>query len=109
MYAARNAEVLTCHEVPLREISPQPGWIEFDPIEIWQNVVECIETATQNLIILNINPNDIVAVAVTNQRETTVLWNSLTGLPLYNAIGMYLLLLLLCISLETQVLINSFP
>lgn len=87
MYATRNAEVLTCHEVPLREISPQPGWIEFDPIEIWQSVVECIETATQNLCLLNINPADIVALAVTNQRETTVLWNNVTGLPLYNAIG----------------------
>lgn len=87
IYAARNAEVLTCHEVALREISQQPGWIEFDPIEVWQSVVECIETATQNLILLDINPADIVAIAITNQRETTILWNNLTGLPLHNAIG----------------------
>lgn len=71
----------------MKEISHQPGWLEFDPIEIWQGVVECIENATQNLIILDISPADIVALAVTNQRETTVLWNQLTGLPLYNAIG----------------------
>lgn len=73
----------------LREICTQPGWVEFDPIEIWQGVVECIETATQNLILLDINPADIVAIAVTNQRETSLLWNNLTGLPLYNAIGMH--------------------
>lgn len=56
-------------------------------MEIWQSVVECIEAVVKNLNILDINPDDIVALAVTNQRETTVLWHKLTGLPLYNAIG----------------------
>lgn len=87
VYAARNAEVLTCHEVQLKEINIQPDWVEFDPLEIWQNVCECIEGAVRNLVILDINPNDIIALAVTNQRETTLLWNSETGKPLYNAIG----------------------
>lgn len=87
MYAARNAEVLTCHEIQLKEINTQPDWVEFDPLEIWQNVCDCIEGAVRNLVILDINPNDIIALAVTNQRETTILWNSETGKPLFNAIG----------------------
>lgn len=87
IYAARNAEVLTCHEVELKEINTQSDWVEFDPLEIWQSVVECIETVVKNLKILDINPDDIVALAITNQRETTVLWHKLTGVPLYNAIG----------------------
>lgn len=81
--------MLTCHEVQLKEINTQSDWVEFDPLEIWQNVGECIEGAVRNLIILDINPNDIIALAVTNQRETTILWNSETGKPLYNAIGKF--------------------
>lgn len=87
VYAARNAEVLTCHEIQLKEINTQPDWVEFDPLEIWQSVCDCIEGAVRNLIILDINPNDVIALALTNQRETTILWNSETGKPLYNAIG----------------------
>jgi glycerol kinase len=52
-----------------------------------EKIKSAIETATQNLILLDINPADIVAIAITNQRETTILWNNLTGLPLHNAIG----------------------
>lgn len=89
VYAARNAEVLTCHEVQVKEISTQQSWVEVDPLEIWQNVLECIQVAVQNLVILDIDPDDIRAVALTNRRDTTVLWNKTTGRPLYNAIGMF--------------------
>lgn len=61
--------------------------MEIDPLEIWQNVVECIQMAVQNLVILDINPDDIVALAITNRRDTTVLWHKTNGRPLYNAIG----------------------
>lgn len=71
----------------LKEINTQSDWVEFDPLEIWQSVVECMEAVVKNLYILDINPDDIVALAITNQRETTVLWHKLTGVPLYNAIG----------------------
>lgn len=87
VYAARNAEVLTCHELPVKEINAQNGWSEVDPLEIWQNVVECIQTAVQNLEILDINPDDIVAIGLTNQRDTSVMWHKESGRPLYNAIG----------------------
>lgn len=49
--------------------------------------MECINEGTRNLIILEINPADIVALGVTNQRETTVLWHKINGTPIYNAIG----------------------
>lgn len=87
VFAAQNAEILTDYEVSLTQISHKPGWIEICPIEIWKSVVECIENATKNLTILDISIADIVAIGVTNQRETTVLWHKLTGVPLYNAIA----------------------
>lgn len=80
--------MLTCHEIALKEINAQTHWAEVDPLDIWQNVLECIQVAVQNLVILDINPDDIVALAITNRRDTTVLWNKVTGRPLYNAIGM---------------------
>ncbi|XP_053669620.1 glycerol kinase [Anopheles nili] len=87
IYATRNAEVLTCHESHLECHSPQSGWVEFEPLTIWQTARVCLETAVKNLIILDINPLDIVAIGVCNQRETTVLWDRTTGSPLCNAIG----------------------
>ncbi|GAB0086883.1 Glycerol kinase [Sergentomyia squamirostris] len=87
IYAARNAEILTCHEVPLKVISPKPGWIEYDPVEVWKSVIECTENAIRNLILLDINPQDIIAVGVTNQRETVVVWSVETGEVLHNAIA----------------------
>lgn len=89
VYASKNAEILTCHEIPIKEISTQNDWIEFDPIDIWCNVIACVDGAVNNLVILDINPDDIVAISVVNQRETTLLWNKITGKPLYNAIGKY--------------------
>ncbi|XP_055382290.1 glycerol kinase [Condylostylus longicornis] len=87
VYAAKNAEILTCHEIRIKQISQNTGWLEFDPLEIWANVNECIEISSKNLKILDINPLDIVAVGICNQRGTTVLWHSKTGLPFYNAIA----------------------
>lgn len=90
----KNAEILTCHEAPIQAISQKPGWIEYDPVEIWKCVVECINVGTKNLIFLDINPGDIIALGITNQRETTVLWHRKTGMPVYNAIGQFTQMLL---------------
>lgn len=87
IYAARNAEVLTCHEEPLEAISPHSGWVEFDPARIWAKIRCCIERAVQNLELLEIDLRDMVAVGVCNQRETSVLWDRMTGEALCNAIG----------------------
>uniref|UniRef100_A0A8D8F9L8 glycerol kinase n=1 Tax=Culex pipiens TaxID=7175 RepID=A0A8D8F9L8_CULPI len=87
IYAAKNAEVLTCHEEKLTVISPQSGWVEFDPVQIWQSARDCINSGVQNLLLLDIDPRDIVGLGVCNQRESSVLWDGDSGRPLCNAIG----------------------
>src|ERR1700760_2057497 len=66
-----------------RQIFPRPGWVEHDAEEIWENVQ--IVTA-EALARLKIGPADLAAVGITNQRETTVLWDRATGKPVHNAI-----------------------
>ena len=66
-----------------QQIYPKPGWVEHNPLEIWQSTCEVINEALRNN---KIKVNDIIAVGVTNQRETTVLWDKDTGKPVYNAI-----------------------
>jgi glycerol kinase len=66
-----------------RQITPQPGWVEHDPLEIWERTQKVIrKTLTEG----NIPSGRIAAVGITNQRETTLVWNRRTGEPLYNAI-----------------------
>src|SRR5688500_15645428 len=65
------------------QIYPKPGWVEHDPLEIWTRTQEVIEGALDQG---NISAKEIAAVGITNQRETTVVWNKNTGKPIYNAI-----------------------
>ncbi|XP_055585902.1 glycerol kinase-like [Uranotaenia lowii] len=87
IFAAKNAEVMTCHEEKLEIMSPQTGWVEFDPGQIWNACWECIERAIQNLMLLDIDPLTLVTIGLCNQRETCVLWDRTSGRPLCNAIG----------------------
>lgn len=66
-----------------RQIYPRPGWVEHDAAEIWRNAQNVIEAA---LAEANVSASDLSAVGVTNQRETTVLWDAATGAPLHHAI-----------------------
>jgi glycerol kinase len=66
-----------------RQIFPQPGWVEHDAVEIWDNTREVIGNA---LARANLTRHNIAAVGITNQRETTVVWDRNTGKPVYNAI-----------------------
>ncbi|XP_046627244.1 glycerol kinase-like isoform X1 [Neodiprion virginianus] len=86
VFAAETAEVLTYHQVSVSQSYPKEGWVEQDPVEIIKAVKECLDQTVSNLQQLTIDPSDIVAIGVTNQRETTIVWDSLTGEPLYNAI-----------------------
>ncbi|XP_050345692.1 glycerol kinase-like isoform X2 [Nymphalis io] len=86
VFAANTSEVLTYHQVSLKRFSPQEGWVEQDALEILSAVLECIEVTIDNLRRLDINPEDVVGIGITNQRETTIVWNSTTGEPLYSAI-----------------------
>jgi glycerol kinase len=65
------------------QIYPKPGWVEHNPMEIWDRTKEVIHGA---LVKAKVDPKDIAAVGVTNQRETTVVWEKATGKPVYNAI-----------------------
>ncbi len=65
------------------QIYPKPGYVEHDAVEILQTQVQAMQ---QTLLISGANPEEIAAISITNQRETTVAWDSKTGLPIYNAI-----------------------
>ena len=66
-----------------RQILPQAGWVEHDPIEVWDNVREVVALA---LAKADIAASEVAALGITNQRETTVVWNKATGQPVCNAI-----------------------
>jgi glycerol kinase len=65
------------------QIYPQPGWVEHDPEEIWRRTQEVISAAMQER---GLRPQDIAAIGITNQRETTIVWNRKTGEAVYNAL-----------------------
>jgi len=65
------------------QIYPKPGWVEHDPMEIWARTLDVIDGGLKKS---SIDPKDIAAVGITNQRETTVVWEKATGKPVYNAI-----------------------
>ena len=65
------------------QIFPQPGWVEHDPIEIRDNVRATMDEALRSA---DLKPSDLAAIGIANQRETTVLWDRQTGLPVYNAL-----------------------
>jgi glycerol kinase len=66
-----------------QQIYPKPGWVEHDPEEIWQRTREVI---VQAMAKGNLRPSDLAAIGITNQRETTVVWNRKTGKPVANAL-----------------------
>ena len=67
----------------IRQIYPKPGWVEHDPVEIWDTSLNCAEEVFAKS---GIRPAEIAGIGITNQRETTVLWERNTGNPLHNAI-----------------------
>jgi glycerol kinase len=71
------------HQMEHEQIYPQAGWVEHDPLEIWARTQDVIKGAMKNA---GITAKDLAAVGVTNQRETTVVWDKNTGKPYYNAI-----------------------
>lgn len=86
VFNAKTAELLSHHQVEIKQSFPKEGWVEEDPKEILQSVYECMERTCEKLTQLNIDISNIKAIGVTNQRETTLVWDKETGEPLYNAI-----------------------
>ena len=75
--------VVSIHQMEHEQIYPKPGWVEHDAMEIWARAQDVIKEALKKA---SAQPGDIAAVGVTNQRETTVVWNKNTGKPYFNAI-----------------------
>jgi glycerol kinase len=79
----RSGRIVASAQKEHRQIYPRPGWVEHDPDEIWARTREVIAEAMDQR---GLAPSDLAAIGITNQRETTVLWNRTTGKPIANAL-----------------------
>jgi len=79
----KAGSIVSTGQLEHEQIFPKAGWVEHDPMEIWNNVREVIGQALSKA---NLTRHDIASVGITNQRETAVVWDRTTGLPVYNAI-----------------------
>ncbi len=79
----RGGNIITLAQKEHAQVFPKPGWVEHDPLEIWRNTQEVAGAA---LAKAGLVAGDLAAVGITNQRETTVLWDRRSGKPLYNAL-----------------------
>ena len=79
----RSGRIVSSAQKEHEQIFPKPGWVEHDPEEIWRRTQAVIQEAMEAL---NLQPSDLAAIGITNQRETTVVWNRKTGKPACNAI-----------------------
>ena len=78
-----NATLVARTSVDHKQYYPQPGWVEHDPEEILRNTYKSVELLLEKS---KTDPSNVTSVAITNQRETVVVWNKLTGKPVYNAV-----------------------
>ena len=79
----REARIASVAQREFRQIFPRPGWVEHDPMEIWSTQAAVFEEALSSA---GAGPSEIAALGITNQRETTVVWDRATGEPVHNAI-----------------------
>jgi glycerol kinase len=77
------SRIVAVSQMEHAQIYPQPGWVEHDPLEIWRNTETVVATAMRSA---QLRPKDLAAIGITNQRETTVVWDRRSGAPLYNAL-----------------------
>jgi len=79
----RRGKIISIAAKEFQQIYPKPGWVEHDPMEIWDSQMEAARRALDSA---NLSPQSIAAIGIANQRETTVVWDRQTGKPVYNAI-----------------------
>ena len=79
----KNAEPIEIAQYEFNQIFPKEGWVEHDALEIWNTQLRAVKDVINNS---KIEPNQIDSIGITNQRETTVIWNKKTGIPVFNAI-----------------------
>ncbi|MFN5648444.1 MAG: FGGY family carbohydrate kinase, partial [Sphingobacteriales bacterium] len=78
-----GGQVVSVAQKEFKQIFPQPGWVEHDPTEIWSTQ---LGVAAEAISKAGLTVRDIAAIGITNQRETTLVWDRSTGKPVYNAI-----------------------
>ncbi len=79
----RRGRIVSVAQKEHEQIYPNPGWVEHDALEIWRRTLEVVDEACDAR---GLRAEDFAAIGITNQRETTVVWNRETGLPIYNAL-----------------------
>lgn len=79
----RGGAIVSLAQYPFEQIYPRPGWVEHDPMEILRTQLHAMGEAFEKS---GLSPTDIAGVGITNQRETTVVWDRRDGRPVYNAI-----------------------
>lgn len=79
----KQGEMISVSQKEFPQIYPKPGWVEHDPMDIWATQLGVAQEALNKA---GLDAKDIGAIGITNQRETTVVWNKKTGEPIYNAI-----------------------
>ena len=83
MIFSKDGKVISSAYEEHHQLYPKPGWVEHDPLEIWEKTKRVIKSA---LLPKEIKPDEIAGIGITNQRETTIIWDPHTGKPLYNAL-----------------------
>jgi glycerol kinase len=83
MIFSKDGKVISSAYEEHQQLYPKPGWVEHDPLEIWEKTKRVIKSA---LLPKEIKPDEIAGIGITNQRETTIIWDPHTGKPLYNAL-----------------------
>ena len=79
----KKGNICSVAQKEFEQIYPKPGWVEHDPMEIWASQ---LSVATEAISKIGASADEIASIGITNQRETTVVWNRETGMPIYNAI-----------------------
>lgn len=79
----KKGEILSMAQKEFSQIYPKPGWVEHNPMEIWSSQ---LAVTTEAMAMVGAVPSDIAGIGITNQRETTIVWDKVTGEPVYNAI-----------------------
>ncbi|CAN5862543.1 glycerol kinase GlpK [soil metagenome] len=79
----KNSQIISISQKEFGQTFPKSGWVEHDPMEIWKTQIETAAGALENA---GLTAKDIASIGITNQRETTIIWNKKTGEPVFNAI-----------------------
>lgn len=82
----KKGQIKFSHQLEFPQYYPHPGWVEHDPDEIIDSITVCMKTVAKKMAAEGIRSKQVKCIGITNQRETTIVWDKTTGTPLYNAV-----------------------